>query len=209
MLELMQQLAGTNNILKWITKEKDQMHVFYRKITDYIYATIDYMIDRYGAENITVLDTYQLDNDTMFSRDIFEEMSLPYIVDLHDRYDKTGLGGWILHLCGDHRKSLHYWLEDIKLLPRTVFYIGTEMDIVKTAKTIGDEYVIAGNLPNPLIQTGTPLELHDYTRDLVLKMKNNLGGFMLMPDCVLTPNAPIGNLFVIIETAKKYGRFDD
>lgn len=205
MLELMQPLAGTSNILKWLIKEPESMHIFYRKITDYIFSGIDFYIERYGADNVVVLDTYQLDNDYMISRKTFERMSLPYIMELHNRYCDMNLGGWTLHLCGDHRESLRYWLNDIKLHPKTLFYIGTEMDMKKTAKLIGDSYSIGGNVPNTLIQSGRPNELYKYTKELVLSMKHNPGGFVLMPDCSLTPQAPPVNIYAIVKAGREFG----
>lgn len=205
MLELMQQLCGTNNLLRWLVKEPNQMHIFYRKITDYIYARIDYLINRYGEENVCLLDTYQLDNDEIISRKTFEEMSLPYIIELHEKYRDINFAATTVHLCGNHRKSLHYWLDDIYTRTGTLFYIGTELDIEKTARILGDKYSIGGNLPNQLIQSGSPEQLYRETKDLVLKMKYHPGGYVLMPDCSLTATAPAINIHAIIKAAKKYG----
>lgn len=208
MLEHMQQLAGTKNVLRWLVKHPEQMHVFYRKITDYLCAKIDYKIERYGASNLSLMGTYQLDNDMMISRKIFEKMSLPYIIEIHDRFVDAGICGWLIHLCGDHRKSLHYWLEEIRIPKHTAFWIGTEMDIEKTAKLIGDQHAISGNLANTLIQTGSPLELYDETKELVLKMKHHAGGFILRPDCSLTVKAPPANLYAIVKACREFGDFE-
>ena len=167
MLELMQQLMGSDLLLKWLKKKPEVMHVLYRKITDYILAVIDLYIEEFGAENLNILNTYQLDNNKMISTKVFESMSLPYIVELHEKCIEKGIMAWVVHLCGDHRKNLDYFLNDVKLLPRTTFFVGTEMDLEETAKRIGPDHIIAGNVPNPLIQTGTPDQVYQASRKIV------------------------------------------
>lgn len=139
-----------------------------------------------SVENVSILNTYQLDSHDVMAPSLFEKMSLPYIIELHEKALAMGVRAWIIHLCGNHTKNLHLWKEYVPLAPRTVFTVGYEMDMEETARVLGPDYIIGGNIRNQLIQFGTANEVYEEAGRIITKMKHTPGGFMLMPDCELT-----------------------
>lgn len=206
--ELMAHLMGPDILLKWLIKKPEAMHVLYRKILDYTLDNVKVFIDEFGVENVSLFNTYQLDSHDVMNPKVFEEMSLPYIIELHEKVLDMGVKGWIVHLCGNHTKNLHFWKEDIPLAPRTVFTVGYEMDMKKTAKELGPDHIIAGNIKNHLIQFGSADEVYVEAGRIITEMKDSPGGFIFMPDCSLTLYAPPVNIHALVKAARDFGSYD-
>ncbi|KNF07973.1 uroporphyrinogen decarboxylase HemE [Gottschalkia purinilytica] len=200
-------ILGATTMLKWFRKEPEAIYRIQRIATDYILKRADYFIDRFGVENCSVVSMYPMESNALIPTSLFEKFSLPYISEIHSKLIDKGIKKWSVHLCGDHMKNLYYWKNEIKLAPRTTFSLSADMDIVETGKYLGPDYIIGGNVPTTILKIGTYNEVLNYCEDIIKKMKNRPGGFILMPDCAISPSTPPLNMYAMVNAAKTYGRY--
>ena len=201
-------IVGPEILLKSMIREPELLHHLMRISTDYILSIAKYMIDRFGVEKASAFTAYPLESHALISPKQFERFSLPYTKEILETLQEWGVNKMIVHLCGDHTNNLDYWINDIKIPKRTVFAIGTEMDIVKTAEYLGEDYVLGGNVRNTTLNSGTPIEVYEESKMIIEKMKDFSGGFILMPDCGLSPLTPACNIDAMLRAVKDFGRYD-
>ncbi|MDR1648903.1 MAG: hypothetical protein LBR71_01470 [Synergistaceae bacterium] len=199
--------CGAGNFLRWMLKYPGAIHKLQRKVTDFILATSKYVIDTYGAGKCTVFPGLPNESNQLLSPGMFEEFCLPYIKELIGYFRDRGVVSMGVHLCGDHTGNLCFW-KDVPLTPRSIFFIGNEMDIEKSAEVIGPDHIIAGNISNAILQRGTPKDVYDdAVRCLKAGMKHP-GGFLLMPACEIAANLPLENLDAIADALYDHGFYE-
>jgi uroporphyrinogen decarboxylase len=206
-MDFMESMLGSEKMLKWMYKEPQAVHRMLRIVTDYILKIADYFIDEFGIENCSAFEAFPMESNELMSPKMFEKFSLPYIVEIHEKLISKGVTQWSIHLCGDHTKNLPYWKNEIKLCSRTVFSLGNKMDILETGKFLGDEYIMGGNISTSLLQIGTYKDVFNKSKEIVEKMKYHPGGFILMPDCALSPLTPPLNVYAMIRATKLHGKY--
>lgn len=192
-------------MLKWMMKESCSLHKLLRISTDYLKSIAKYYIEEFGADKCSAFIPLPLESNTLISEKMFKEYSLTYLQEIIDNLIRLGIKRFHIHLCGDHSNNLKYWLSDIKIPERTIFSLGKEMDIFKVSEILGEKYIIAGNISTNLLCIASPKEIYEETRELVIKMKNRPGGFILMPECGLSPHTPPINLHAMIKAGKDFG----
>ena len=200
-------VMGPDLLFRWFYREPALVHRVLRKATDSLLAIADLFVREFGAENCSAFSTYPVEAHAVVSPKIFEQFSLPYIREYHEKLLAKGVRKWILHLCGDHTKNLPHWKGTIPLAPRTIFSVGHEMDIERTAAFFGEGHIIGGNVATTSLQLGTAAEVFELCRENIEKMKHHPGGFILMPACALPPKTPPENLQAMVEAARKFGRY--
>jgi uroporphyrinogen decarboxylase len=112
----------------------------------------------------------------------------------------------MVHLCGDHTSNLVHWV-DMQLPPRTIFSIGLEMDLEKTGKVLGKDYVLAGNINTSLLQMGSYQDVFDEARRCLNVGMKHQGGYILMPACELPPDTPLENIEAVAQALYEYGYY--
>jgi len=198
-------IIGKKEMLKWIIRHPDKLHIILRKATDYLIATTDWMVAEFGAENCDVYLGYPIESNLLISPQHFKEFFHPYIKELHEHLLRVGIKRCIEHICGNHRGNLPYW-EDIPIPPRSIISIG-EMSIREVADFFGPEQIIAGNISTQILSAGTPEEVKAECRRCIEEGKDLPGGFILMPACNLPAVTPPENVDAILEAAREYGAY--
>ncbi len=189
-------ILGTDLFLRWTRRYPEAVHSMQRKATDFIIATAQQTIQTNGIENCSVFSGLPLESNQLISSEMFARFCKPYVHEIFTFYRKNGLASVMIHLCGDHTHNLPHW-QDIPLPERTIFSIGHEMDMSKTSRQLGADYILAGNLDNSVLQAGTPEEVYrDVQRSLIEGMRHP-GGFILMPSCEFPPYTPLRNVEAI------------
>lgn len=200
-------LIGVQQLLKLMIKDPSHMHYLMRISTDYILSIAKYMIDKFGAEKASAFTAYPLESHQLIPPKYFEQFSLPYTKEIIETLSDWGVDRMIVHLCGNHTNNLDYWIKDIEVPKRTVFTIGTEMDILETAERLGDDYIIGGNVRNSTLNNKKPKDVYEESKGIIEKMKDFPGGFILMPDCGLSPLTPSCNVDAMLRAAKDCGNY--
>ena len=199
-------IAGRSDFLAWLIRFPHAVHRLQRKATDFILATAHGVISRYGAENCSAYCGFPMESNQLISRHMFAEFAKPYILEILDYYRRCGVGAITIHLCGDHGPNMVHW-EDMPLPPRTVFSIGSEMDLKETGTRIGPDHILAGNLKSAVLQFGSPEEVYADTCRCLGAGKNHPGGFILMPSCEIPPDTPEKNIEAIALALFEHGYY--
>jgi uroporphyrinogen decarboxylase len=200
-------IMDSNLLMRLFYKQPALVHRVLRLATDYLLLMADRFINEFGVENCSAFSTFPFECHAMISPQIFNDFSLPYIKEIHSNLLAKGIKRWLIHLCGDHTRNLKHWQKDIPLAPRTVFSIGHEMDIVKTAEFLGPDHIIAGNISTDLLNRGTPDEVLTACREQINVMKHQPGGYILAPACAMPPLTPPVNVHAMVKAARLYGQF--
>ena len=198
-------MVGNEKLLRWFYTEPFAVHALYRKITDYILATVDLYLKEFGPENCAMNESCSMDSQNVISPETYEKFSYPYAKEIHNKVVSAGVKSWYLHLCGNHTATLPLW-KTLPIPARSRISIGSEMDIKKTGEYLGD-YIIEGNVPTDLLQFGTYEEVLDKCRQIIEAAKDNPGGFILSSACGIPPETPPVNLVAMVNSAKLYGRY--
>jgi uroporphyrinogen decarboxylase len=200
-------ILGREKLMRWYLKEPDAIHAIFRKVTDYILRTADLFIEEFGEGNCSIHEGFPLDSNQLISPNVFREFGSRYIREIHERLMEKGIKHWSeIHLCGSHMDNLKHW-ENIPLAPRTIISVGSEMDIKKTADFFGDDHIIAGNVSTSLLANGTPEEIIEHCREIIMSVKEHPGGFILCPACQMPPLTPPVNVHAMVKAARIYGRY--
>jgi uroporphyrinogen decarboxylase len=189
-------VTGRSNFLRWTIRHPEAVHAMQRKVTDFLIRVAGNTIRIHGAENCSLFAGVPMESNQLISPATFKTFCKPYIRELFEFYREEGVKSVMVHLCGDHTRNLQEW-EDIPLPPRTIFSIGHEMDLAETAARIGDKHIIAGNLNNSILQSGTAGEVYAEVYRCLQAGMRHPGGFILMPACGFPANAPLENVKAI------------
>ncbi|MDR1922199.1 MAG: hypothetical protein LBS31_10740 [Candidatus Adiutrix sp.] len=188
--------VGSARFMRWMLREPEAVHAMQRKGTELIKKVAAITMDEYGPENCSLFSPHPAESNQLISPALFEKFCLPYIRELFDFYLAAGVRRILVHLCGDHTANLKYWL-DMDLPDRVMFSIGHEMDLEKTGRTLGERYILAGNISNATLQSGSPEEVYETVKNCLLAGKRHPGGYVLMPACEIAPGTPHENLEAI------------
>lgn len=197
-------ILGTMNFIVWMKSDPDAFRKLAEKVFTLNMKMAKVTINRFSGERCSVMTEFALESNTLMSPEMFEEFSLPYIIKMHDFYLKNGVRATLLHLCGNHKLNMKY-MKQIPLSDRAIFSISEFQDLKEVGETLGDKYIIAGNLPVNTIRNGTPEDVFRETAKCLEKGKKLSGGYILMPACEWPPHAPEGNLEAIKEAIMEYG----
>lgn len=206
-MEVANDLIGINNLVKWTLKEPEAIHKVLRVSTDYLLETIKLRINEFGAENCGAFLPLPLESHHIISPKMFKEISLPYIKEIFTYLIDVGVKKWTIHLCGNHINNIETILEELPIVPRTVFSIGGEMELEDVSKIIGEEHILAGNLSTSIINVGTPQEVYDETTRLLKKVMNREGGYIMCPSCAIPPKTSAVNIHAMIKAVKDNGKY--
>lgn len=96
-------------------------------------------------------------------------------------------------------------LEIIKDIPagKAVYWF-ERTDIFKAKQILGDRICIRGNVPAPLLCTGTPQQVKDYCKKLI-EVVGKGGGFIMDGAIGIPDEAKLENVKAIVDSIREYG----
>jgi uroporphyrinogen decarboxylase len=110
------------------------------------------------------------------------------------------------HICGEQNANLEKWAE-IPMGNPGIISIGHEIDVLTAAKYFPND-IILGNLDPSIVQTGTPQEVYDSSKEIIEKGMQCSGGFIFSPGCQMPPKAPAINAWMLTKAAQDFGRYE-
>jgi uroporphyrinogen decarboxylase len=197
-------ILGGPNLMKWIIKYPESVQRLAGKVVRFYKKAARSIIDRYGARCCSVNTQVPLESNNVISSEVFEEFCLPHIAELQGMYTESGVLATMVHLCGDHKQNLAHW-KKVPFPDRTIFSIGDDMDLKETGDTLGEKYILAGNMSTTVIQVGTAEQVKGEVRRCLAQAKERPGGFILMPACEWPPLAPLENLEAVRQALMENG----
>lgn len=155
-----------------------------------------------GARNLRFLLLLHRTSNDFISPKQFEQYAYPGIKHIADYLDSHGIifgmhcdGNWDLNL------------EIMTSLPRnTYFQFDSTTDIFRARKVLGEKFNIMGDVSADMLALANPSEVEEYCLRLIREVGRN-GRFILASGCEVPSNAKPENVKMMIDTAKKHGRY--
>ena len=137
----------------------------------------------------------------MLSPKMWETFVFPYYLDMVTTLADADIVS-VLHFDQDWTRDLHRLRE----LPakRCVLNLDGWTDIRRAKEVVGDHMAIMGDVPSPLLSTGTPDDVYAYIRDLIRDVGPT--GLILCPGCDAPMNAKPENMEAFVAASAEYGR---
>ena len=202
------QLADGGKILKWMVRKPELVHQMCQMILEYIVKMAKMYADEFGTEGWRAMFTYPTESHGLLSPKQFQAFSAPYAKMLHQELKKIGFVRFMEHPCGDHRHNLWFWKDELELPEHTTLSFGKEIPLHEISKYFGKRFVIGGNVDTTKLAIGAADEVYNETKDIVLKMKDREGGYVLMAACAITNAVPPANIMAMIQAVEDYGYYE-
>ena len=198
-------IIGKERLMRWFLKEPDAVRVVYEKATQFLLELADMVLDEFGGKASASISA-PMDSNNLISGDIFRSFAFPWLKKINLHLMERGVNSFKVHICGNHRKNIHYWAE-LPWPPRTIFSIG-EMDINEVAQVFGKKHIIAGNVNTSILAVGTYDDVLEDSRRAIEQGKDLPGGFILMPACEMPVNTPPLNVHAMVQAARDFGAYN-
>jgi MtaA/CmuA family methyltransferase len=109
-----------------------------------------------------------------------------------------------LHICGDTERIA----DDFIATGAQVLEIDHKTDAARLKQKARAVTCLLGNIDTNLLALGTPDEVDAACHELIDICKPG-GGFILGPGCAMPPNTPTDNVHALVESAKRWGRYQN
>jgi uroporphyrinogen decarboxylase len=153
-----------------------------------------------GADMVTCGDSYS--GPALIGPAYYKQFSFPYekraVEQIEDKIDIP----YSIHICGNTDGIHNIWPET----GATVFEIDHLTNIESLRKVTLGKTALLGNLDTGMLCTGTPSELDTACKELLELMLPD-SGFILSSGCSMSGNSSPELLHVMVECAKKYGKY--
>ncbi len=201
-------LCGLEKMARWMYKAPQVIDNLLQKATDHAVEVVEYWIKTFGADNVSVREAAAFEANQIISPGHFERFVLPYEKQLHERILSLGIKRFFnCHICGDQRMNLPYWAQ-VPMGELSLISFDHDTDLEAGIKYFGETCIIAGNLNTSILQTGTPQEVYEETRQIIEIGKKAPRGFMLSAGCGLPPNTPPYNVYMMRKAIDDFGWSD-
>jgi uroporphyrinogen decarboxylase len=200
-------LCGLDKLCRWTKKRPEVAHTLLRLMTDHLVEVAQYWVDTFGAEHVIPFSGNPCESNTIISPNHFEKFALPYMKELHEKVLGMGVRGFQCHICGEQNLNLPY-LAQVPMGNAGLVSFGHEVDPNTAIKYFGGTCIIAGNVDPAVIQTGTPQQVYELSRQCIEKGKYAPRGYMLSTGCELPPYAPPYNVYMMMKAVKDFGWYE-
>jgi uroporphyrinogen decarboxylase len=208
-LDLAGAVIGTEKVSRWLIRKPEVVHHALKVLNDFQIAVAKLFADTFGAEKLLYEITAPSEANQIISPNHFKEFCVPYMKELLDNVREMGYKYFRHHICGEHNLNLPFWAE-IDLggpgIP-AIISVGHEVELEKVAKFFPND-IAFGNLEPALIQTGTPEEVYEHTKNLLLRGKELPVGFIFSSGCEIPPKAPPYNLWMMTKAVNDFGWYE-
>lgn len=199
-------IPGVEKLSRWILKKPEAVHRLMRITIDYYIEMAQYWKDIFGIEGVLPFFGEPTTANQIISPKQFEQFAMPYIKELCEAVLAMGYKHIYVHICGEQNLNLPYWAQ-IPFGDPGIISVGHEVELETAAKYFPND-IILGNLEPAIIQTGTPREVYEATKEVVKKGKKISGGYVFAPGCELPPKAPLENVRAMSQAVNEFGRYE-
>lgn len=199
-------ICPVHTLCRWSIKKPDLVRRLLRLATDHLVDVAGLWIDTFGEGRVNMQIWEPLASNQIISPRQFEQMIMPYQIELHEKVLARGIGHILCHICGDQAANLPFWTQ-VSMGRHGIVSIGKEIDIAAAIDRFGDRCVIAGNIEPAVLQTGTPGAIYELCRDAIMKGKQAPGGYALMQGCEVPVNTPPHNLQAMRKAVEDFGSY--
>jgi len=200
-------IIGLNTVMKMLYTDPEGVHKLMRKITDFLIKVTAYWVETFGTERIICFDGTPVESGQVISPGHFEEFAFPYLKEVHERAVEMGIRQFWTHLCGRQNRNLPL-LSQIPYGQPGMVSVSEDVDLQTAHAHFGGRHAVAGNVHPVMIQTGTPQDVFEATREVLLIGKTFEKGFVLMGGCEIPPTVPPVNIHAMMRALDEFGGYD-
>jgi uroporphyrinogen decarboxylase len=133
----------------------------------------------------------------------YREYEWPYAKKLVERLNEKGIR-LAYHICGNATRIA----SDMVSTGAALLELDYKCDLHKIKLATSGKTSVLGVIdPSEVMARGTPQTVMEKAKEELAVMGPG-GGFVLSPGCGLPPKTPPANIHALVETAKKYGRYN-
>jgi len=200
-------ICGIETIFRWSIRSPELAHKLQKKLLPFSVGLMRYWVDTFGADRLFPwVGGSAAASNQLISPDHFREFVLPYMKELYHEARALGLKHIYCHICGEQNMNLPYWSQLDYGDPGIVSF-GHEVDL-QTAAEHFPKHIIMGNINPSILQSGTPEDVYEVTKEVIEKGKKCPGGFMLGPGCEMPPRAPVENILAMMQAVSDFGWYE-
>jgi uroporphyrinogen decarboxylase len=196
-------IVGLERFLKWLVKKPKLAHHLIRTLADWNLAGLPRQAGKLGKEGVLGFTGGPTSSNNLISPKQFEEFVLPTLKEGMDKLRSLGYRTTYVHICGEHNANLPLWSR-IDFGDPGIIGVGREISL-KTAAAYFPGDIILGNLEPAIIQTGTPEQVYEATRQVVEEGKKLPNGFIFSSGCDLPPKSPVENVRMMTKAVNDFG----
>ena len=196
-------LRGMENALTDFYLYPDEVHRFFRMLTDFYKRAMERIKEEVDVDGFFVTDDIGTQKAPFFSLELFREFFKPYYKELIDKAHELGTHFW-LHSCGNIEPFLPEFIEiGLDVIHPIQKNTMNEKEI---AEKYGDKICIwAGFDVQYLMAFGTPEEVREEVRFLMKTYRRPEGRLMMTMGNGSTPDWKMENLEALYDESLKLG----
>jgi uroporphyrinogen decarboxylase len=168
-------------LCRWMIKKPKLVQQLLRLTTDHILDIASYWVDTFGSGQASMQIWEPLATNDIISPKQFEQIVIPYQIELHERLLAMGIRYILCHICGEQNLNLPAWVS--VPMGNGIVSISSEIDINTAVQYFGDKCAIAGNIEPAKLQTETPQEIYELCRQAIEMGRQAPSGYTLMQGC--------------------------
>ncbi|OPY74635.1 MAG: methylcobalamin:coenzyme M methyltransferase [Syntrophorhabdus sp. PtaU1.Bin058] len=199
-------VVGVEKTCKMMIKKPELVHKALRVLTDFRIAHAKLWADKFGAERLVPLVGGPTSSNQIISPKQFKEFVLPYTKKMHDKLREMGYKHMLIHICGEQNANMPFWAE-INMGDPGIISVGHEIGLETVEKYFPND-IAFGNLEPAKIQTETPEQVYNASKEIILKGKTIPGGFIFSSGCEMPPMAPAYNLWMMTKAVNDFGWYE-
>jgi uroporphyrinogen decarboxylase len=193
-------------LCRWSIKKQELAHRLLRLATDHVVSVVAHWVEVFGTGRVNVQIWEPLASNQIISPKQFENLILPYQIELHEKILALGIKMILCHICGEQNLNLPCWAQ-VPMGDPGIISIGKEVEIDTAIEHFGKDHIVAGNIEPTILQTGTPQEVYEVCGRAIGKGKHAPRGYALMQGCEVPVNTPPYNLYMMKKAVEDFGGY--
>ncbi|CAK7086900.1 uroporphyrinogen decarboxylase family protein [Tissierella sp.] len=193
-------VVGTENLLKWMLKYPDKVHILMEIVTE----SNNRFIEKAAELGVGMGLSDPVSSTSLISVKQFNEFSAPYIKKNVDKMKSLTGRSISIHICG---KSKGIW-ESVMDTGISSFSIDNVEDLQDAKEIMGNRITISGNVPPvDIMQKGTREDVLRAAKECIRKTYGTKKGYILSSGCQIPMNTPMENIDALMDAARIYGSY--
>jgi len=199
-------VIGIEKTCKWMMKKPELIHHAFRIFTDFKVNLAKLYADLFGTDRLIPQVGGPSHSNQIISPNHFDQFCFPYIKELHEKVREMGYKHFFFHCCGEQNANFPLWAK-CEMGDPGIISVGHEIDLQRVAEYFPRD-IAFGNLEPAIIQVGPPEKIYEASKEIILKGKKILGGFIFSAGCELPPKAPPYHVWMMTKAINDFGWYD-